>query len=84
MAITIINGAGAGGGSNNGTPVVGEAPAGSGTAFTLAHSPIAGSVALYRNGVRQSTSGDYTISGANITLGSSLQAGESLTSDYRY
>lgn len=61
----------------------GEVPAGSGTAFTLANTPIVGSVKLYRNGVRQTAGGvDYTISGVNITLTSTIGS-DTLLADYR-
>lgn len=60
-----------------------EIPSGSGTAFTLAHTPIAGSVQLYRGGGRITVSnGDYTISGTGITLARTLALGETLTADY--
>ena len=76
----------AGGG---GTPVWGEdlTPQGAGTSFTLANTPIAGTVRIYRGGAyQQAGSGnDYTISGATITLASSLQApDEKLLADYSH
>lgn len=67
------------------TAVYNEVVAGSGTSFTLAHSPTSGSVALYGNGQRL-TSGagnDYTISGATITTTNSFSAGD-LLADYTY
>lgn len=68
------------------TLVFGEVPAGSGTAFTIAHNPIAGTVRLYRGGARQEAGigNDYTISGANITLAFALSTGEILLADYNY
>lgn len=58
---------------------------GSTTAFTLAHTPVAGSVALYLAGARQwnNTSGDYTISGTTITFAIAPTVGP-LLADYRY
>lgn len=74
----------AGGG---GTPVWAEdlTPQGPGTAYTLAHTPIAGSVRLFRGGAYQSVAaGDYSIAGASITLGTTTQSGEVLVADYSY
>ncbi len=50
------------------TYVYNEVVAGSGTAFTLAHVPTSGSVALYGNGQRLTVGIDYTISGITITI----------------
>ena len=74
----------AGGG---GTPVWAEdlTPQGPGTAYTLAFTPIAGSVRLFRGGAYQSVAnGDYSIAGANITLGTTTQTGEVLVVDYSH
>lgn len=74
----------AGGG---GTPVWGEdlTPQGAGTAFTLAHTPVAGTVRLFRGGAYQSVvNGDYSITGDAITLTSALKSGEVLVADYSY
>lgn len=60
-------------------------PQGPGTAFSLAHNPIAGTVRLYRGGAyQQGGGGDYTIVGQNITLINVLQVGEILLADYNY
>lgn len=59
-----------------------EVPSGSGTSFTLANTPVSGSVKLYRNGLRQSTPGDYSITGASITLTSTIGS-DTLLADYR-
>lgn len=73
------------GGGSSGTAVYDEIPTGSGTSFSIAHTPTAGTVRLFRGGARQSVAnGDYSISGANITLITSLQSGETLTADYNY
>jgi hypothetical protein len=48
-----------------------ETPAGSGVSFTLSRTPIAGTVALYRNGMFQGPA-DYAIAGSVITLTSAL------------
>lgn len=72
----------AGGG---GTPVYGEdlTPQGPGSSFTLADTPIAGTVRLYRGGSYQSVpNGDYSITGDTIALTSALQVGETLVCDY--
>jgi hypothetical protein len=63
----------------------GEAVSGSGTSFTLANTPIANTLQLYRGGIRITVAGgDYTIVSAAITLSSSLETGNTLTADYQY
>lgn len=57
---------------------------GFGPAFTLAHTPIAGSVRLYRGGAYQQLGVDYTITGDTITLTNALVSGEVLLVDYNY
>lgn len=72
-------------GSASGTLVRDEIPAGSGTAFTLAHTPLANTLQLFRGGSRQSiANGDFTIVGTAITLTLTLASGETLTADYSY
>lgn len=67
----------------------GETPSGalngSNTTFTLASTPVAGSVKLYRNGVRQNVGAgnDYTISGTTITTATPPASTETLLADYR-
>jgi len=67
----------------------GETPSGalngSNTTFTLANTPVTGSVKLFRNGVRQNVGAgnDYTISGATITMSSAPASTETLLADYR-
>lgn len=69
-----------------GTAVYGEVPTGSATAFAIAHTPVSGTVRLYRGGSRQQVGAgnDYTISGKNITLLNSLSSGEVLLADYNF
>lgn len=67
---------------NQGQFVENEVPSGSGTAFSLANTPASGSVKLFRNGIRQSAPGDYSITGANITLTSTIGS-DTLLADYR-
>ncbi len=72
---------------SGGTPVWAEdlTPQGPGTTFTLANTPIVGSVRLFRGGSYQSvTNSDYSISGAIITLSTTLQTGEVLVADYSH
>lgn len=79
--------------SSSSTPpgfVDSEVPAGTingvNAAFTLASAPApAASLALYRNGVLQSATLDYTLAGTTITFGSASvpQAGDSLIASYR-
>lgn len=53
--------------------------------YTLSHTPAANTLRLYRGGSRITVvNGDYTISGAIITLSSITQTGETLTADYEY
>lgn len=81
-----------------GTPVFGsgsaifvdmETPAGSvdgvNTAFTLAFTPILGTVHLYLNGIlqREGIGNDYTISGASITFATAPESGATLLASYR-
>jgi len=73
MTVTI-----AGGGS---TAIDNEVLTGSGTAFSLANSPVVGSVKVYGLGQRLILSTDYSISSNNITTVSSWSAGE-IISDY--
>lgn len=65
------------------TKVTGEVVAGSGTSWTLAHSPVAGTVALFANGQRLTETVDYSIVGANITTVLSWTAG-TVIADYEY
>jgi hypothetical protein len=78
--------------TGNGIPVYNEVAAGSGTTFTLANTPVAGSVRLYSGGNSNPQTGrllpgagnDYTISGATITmLNGSFTAG-TILADYNY
>jgi hypothetical protein len=67
-----------------GTPVENEVVSGSGTSWTLANTPIAGSVKLYAGTrlILGASPNDYTISGTNITTTNSYPAG-SIIADYR-
>ena len=69
------------------TDVYDEVPAGTidGTnrVFTLAATPIAGTVRLYFNSGRQKAGVDYTVTGRTITLSFSPRAGDVLFADYR-
>lgn len=69
----------------NGTPVLNEVVSGSGTSWTLANTPVSGSVKLYGAGARLTpgAGNDYTISGATITTVNSYSAGQ-LLCDYNY
>ena len=62
-----------------------EIVSGSGTSWTLAHTPTSGSQHIYANGQRLIPGGgnDYTISGATVTTTFSWSAGTVLA-DYRY
>ncbi len=66
------------------TAVENEVVSGSGTSWTLANTPIAGSVKLHGAGIRLTpgAGNDYTISGATITTANPFSAG-ALLADYR-
>ncbi len=70
--------------SESATMIFSETPSGSGTAFTLLHTPVNNSLRLYRGGARQMPVEDYTLSGDDITLLNSLVPGEILLADYQY
>ena len=56
------------------------------TAFTLANTPIVGSVTLYRNGILQApgAGNDYTINAAAITMLTAPKATDNLLASYRH
>jgi len=68
---------------SSGTQVVNEVVSGSGTSWTLAHTPTTGTLALYANGQRLTPTVDYSLSGANITTVLAWSAG-TLLADYLY
>jgi hypothetical protein len=57
---------------------------GSNATFTLANTPITGSLHLYLNGRRQAPTADYTIATATITMINVPATGDTLLADYRY
>jgi hypothetical protein len=56
------------------------------TIFTLAHTPTAGTLLLFLNGVKQKAGvgNHYTISGATITFVTAPETGDDLSAYYRY
>jgi hypothetical protein len=68
------------------TTVYEEEVSASGTSFTLAHTPIVGTLRLYRGGARQQRGAgkDYTMSGATGTLAAAAAVGEVFLADYNY
>lgn len=78
----LLHGGGSTSSSSSTTFTDGEVVSGSGTAWTLAASPTAGSVQLFANGQRLKLTDDYTIAGAAITTINSFSAG-ALLADYR-
>lgn len=68
-----------------GTFVTNEVVSGSATTFTLAHTPILGSQAIYGAGIRliPGAGNDYTIAGAVLTMTNSYSA-NTVLADYRY
>lgn len=67
----------------SGTAVYNEVVAGSGTAWTLAHTPTTGTLMLYANGQRLTPTVDYSLSGADVTTVTSWVAG-TILADYFY
>lgn len=79
------------GGGSGGTLVSEEIPTDSGDHinFTLAHTPIAGTLRIYRGGARQASIGsspDFTATGDDLVLAVALNTaeGEVLFADYEY
>jgi hypothetical protein len=80
-----------GGGGGGGAPLetTGEVPSGainsSNLTFTLANTPIVGSLALYQAGNRLSGGGaDYSIIGSTITFIRAPRTGDTLLADYNH
>lgn len=69
--------------SSSSTSVYGEVVAGSGTAWTLAHTPDTNTLRLFANGQRLMAGTDYTLAGTAITTVLSWDAG-TLLADYNY
>ena len=74
--------------ANTATFVDNEVPSGTldsiNDTFTLANTPIAGSVKIYQNGIRLKGGGiDYNVSGSTITFSTAPQAFDILLCDYR-
>jgi len=73
-----------GGGGQQPNFIVAEAPSIQNLTGTLTHAPIQSSEAVYINGLRQNRAlGDYSISGATITL-VSWNPGDTILVDYRW
>jgi hypothetical protein len=70
--------------TGNGIAVYDEVVSGSGTSFTLAHTPVSGTLRLYGSGQRLVPGGvDYTLSGTTITTINSYSATQ-IRADYNY
>lgn len=54
--------------------------------YTLAHTPIAGTVAVYKNGIRinAGSANDYTLSGTTVTRNDSYVSTDIFKADYQY
>lgn len=67
------------------TFIYNEVVSGSGTSFTLAHTPVTGLYAVYGAGQRlkPGAGNDFTISGAVLTMANTWAAGDILA-DYQY
>jgi hypothetical protein len=70
-------------GGGGGAPVSAEQVTGSGTAFTLAHAPAAGTLQLFNGATAIWPGVDYTVSGLDITMNYSVAAG-ALWADYQF
>jgi hypothetical protein len=77
----------------NGIPVYNELVSGSGTTFTLAHTPVANTVRLYAASRKSNpqdgrllpgAGNDFTISGATITMLNGSFAAGTILADYCY
>jgi len=69
--------------SATGTAVDNEVVSGSGTSWTLAHTPLTDTLKLYANGQRLTPTVDYTLVGTTITTVTSWATG-TLLADYSY
>ena len=71
----------------NGTPADNEVPGGTPngtlTTFTLAYTPILGSVKLFVSGIRQTLNTDFTVTGTTITMVTAPASTDTLLADYR-
>ena len=71
-----------------GTYVSGETPSGAiddnNTTFTLAHTPISGSLSLFLSGAFQSPTDDYSLTGTTITFTYPPTTGSNLRAKYSY
>jgi hypothetical protein len=78
------------GGGPSGTPVdqevLGGTIDGTNVTFTLAHTPLANTIMVARNGLIQQAGGDYALSGTTVVFATAAtpQAGDSLLAWYRY
>ncbi len=67
--------------------VDGETPSGlvndTNTVYTLASTPVVGSVKVYLNGMRMKVTEDYTISGTTLTFLIAPATGDNILIDYR-
>jgi hypothetical protein len=74
--------------AGGGTAVRDETPSGSlnsiNQLFTLAHTPLSGTLDIFINGVRQRVTTDYTISGTTVTIIVPPRSYDSIAADYRY
>ena len=83
-------GSGGSGGGDAGTRVDSETPSGAANGvnatFTLANTPLVGTLRLYLNGIRQrvGVGNDYTLTGNAITYLTIPGSGETHVCDYRY
>jgi len=71
-----------------GTNMFNEVPTGvtnnSNIAFTLSHTPLAGTLRIYLNGIRQMLTSDYSVVTATITFVSAPDNSSNLFVDYIY
>lgn len=74
------------GGGGGAAPTLNEIPTGlingANVTYTLAATPSAAGIALYLNGLRQTVTTDYSLSGATITMVTAPATGDALFADY--
>lgn len=84
--VLIVASPGPPGAAGDGTQVIGETPAGvkngTNTVFTLANTPEVGTVAVYRNGLRERLGVGYTATGPTLTFSTAPLSTDDITADY--
>ncbi len=70
----------------DGASIIGETPSGTrdgvNTTFTIEHTPRPGSVAVYRNGLREHRGIGYTVDGTELAFTTAPLSSDAITVDY--